>query len=77
MCVLHIILHPQKQIEGHVPDDRLWDCSNYLVGNVFASLRETFSNARVIQVSYVHTTFICINLCTEQYSQFAKVFVHL
>ncbi|XP_064396312.1 DNA-directed RNA polymerase, mitochondrial-like isoform X2 [Halichondria panicea] len=42
-------LQIEKQIDGHVPDDQLWNCSNYLVGNVFASLRESFANARFIQ----------------------------
>ena len=40
----------QKQLQDNIPDEKLWDSSNYLVGCVFETLRKMFSNAREIQV---------------------------
>ena len=40
----------QRQLEGNIPDDQLWDSSSYLVESVFQTLRKMFTNAREIQV---------------------------
>ena len=44
-------LSSQKQLKGNIPPEKLFACSNYLIGLVFKSLREMFSNARKIQVN--------------------------
>ena len=44
----------QKQLHGTIPDKELFSCANYVVGCVFESLREMFTNARQIQVCW-HT----------------------
>lgn len=41
----------QRQLEGNIPDDQLWDSSSYLVESVFQTLRKMFTNAREIQVA--------------------------
>ncbi|KAL5483992.1 hypothetical protein EMCRGX_G020417 [Ephydatia muelleri] len=38
-----------KQLHGTIPDKELFSCANYVVGCVFESLREMFTNARQIQ----------------------------
>ncbi|CAI8041868.1 DNA-directed RNA polymerase, mitochondrial, partial [Geodia barretti] len=38
-----------KQLRGSIPDDQLWDCSAYVVGEVFRALRQSFAKARGIQ----------------------------
>ena len=44
----------QKQLrETDLPEELLWDSSQYIVGMVFEVLREMFSNAKVIQVIVV------------------------
>ena len=40
----------QKQLRSSVADEELWDCSAYVVGEVFRALRQSFANARGIQV---------------------------
>lgn len=59
----------QKQLEGNIPDDQLWDSSSYLVGCVFESLRKMFTNARQIQVCLrmivVHSACACVIHSTD------------
>ena len=50
----HTHTHTQKQLHGTIPDKELFSCANYVVGCVFESLREMFTNARQIQVCW-HT----------------------
>lgn len=40
----------QKQLQGNLADEHLWESSKYLVDGVFAALQEMFSNAKRIQV---------------------------
>lgn len=41
----------QKQLKTYnIDEDSLWECSNYVTGLVFESLKEMFFNARSIQV---------------------------
>lgn len=47
---------PQKQLRETIPDNQLWDCSSYVVGEVFRALRQSFANARGIQVNTPATT---------------------
>ena len=44
----------QKQLQGNIADEDLWESSKYLVDGVFAALQEMFSNARKIQVCASH-----------------------
>ena len=46
----------QRQLEGNIPDDQLWDSSSYLVESVFQTLRKMFTNAREIQVMITYIT---------------------
>ena len=50
----------QRQLEGNIPDDQLWDSSSYLVESVFQTLRKMFTNAREIQVKINVHVCICI-----------------
>jgi len=38
----------QKQLQGNIADEHLWESSKYLVDGVFAALQEMFSNAKRI-----------------------------
>ena len=53
---IHVLSYMQKQLQDNVPRDALWDCSKYVVEEVFEVLRQMFSNAKVIQVSVIHIT---------------------
>ena len=49
--LFYFILHfCQKQIQNSVPEDQLWNCSNYITALIFDVLKEMFYNARDIQV---------------------------
>ena len=68
-CVWKLTLYSsQKQLRGNIPDDNLWDCSAYIVGEVFRALRQSFANARGIQVSPLvsvnHSHLECVCMCT-------------
>ena len=53
----------QRQLEGNIPDDQLWDSSSYLVESVFQTLRKMFTNAREIQVMMcTHLHYSCLGL---------------
>lgn len=57
-----IITYPyiQNQINNLVPQDKVWDCSNYITALIFDVLKEMFYNARDIQVSLVSFCTILI-----------------
>ena len=40
----------QKQLRENVASEHLWECSKYVVSEVFATLNEMFSSAKKIQV---------------------------
>ena len=53
-----ISLTLQKQLQGNIADEDLWESSKYLVDGVFAALQEMFSNARKIQVCAISISFL-------------------
>ena len=46
-----LFLTLQKQLRENVASEHLWECSKYVVSEVFATLNEMFSSAKQIQVA--------------------------
>ena len=61
---MSLVCPVQKQLRGSIPDDQLWECSAYVVGEVFRALRQSFANARGIQVT---NTSVLFTYCTYMY----------
>ena len=60
-------LSPQKQLKGNIPPEELFVCSNYLIGLVFRSLREMFSNACKKNTSKKTAIIVLVQYLYHQY----------